>query len=82
MEMAFRFDELDNTDNLEDGRLNNTLLTYHVTVSEEFMHLESVAPQYKRLKNMEFASQTLRIMDQKNNIMTDSLEVTALLHMR
>ena len=46
-EMALSLDELDNTDNLEDGRLSNTLLTYHVTVSEEFMHLEPVAIIYK-----------------------------------
>ena len=29
-EMIFNLDDLDNTDNLEDGRPNNALLTYHV----------------------------------------------------
>ena len=54
MKMALSLDEFNNTDNLENGRLNNTLLTYHMTVSEELMHLQLAAPQYKRLKNGEF----------------------------
>ena len=81
-EMVLSLNELNNTDNLEDGRLSNTLLTYHVTDSEEFTCLEPVAPQYKRLKNGEFASLTLRIMNQKNNIMTDGPEVTVMLHIQ
>ena len=59
-EMVFSLDELNNTDNLEDRRLSNVLLRYHVTGSEEFTSFE---PQFKRHKNGEFASQTLRIMD-------------------
>ena len=46
-EMVLSLDELDNTDNLEDGRLSNILLRYHVTGSEEFTSFELVAPQYK-----------------------------------
>ena len=56
-------DELNSTDNLEDGRLSNVLLRHHVTDSEEFMHLVAITPQYKRLVNGEFASLTLRIMN-------------------
>ena len=51
IEMVLSLDELDNTENLEDGRLSNILLRYHVTGSEEFMSYEPVSPQYKRLKN-------------------------------
>ena len=60
-----------NTDNLENGRLGNTLLTYHVTGSEDFMSFEPATPQYKKLKNGELNFSTLRIMDQNDNIMTD-----------
>ena len=35
-EVVLSLDELDNTDNLEDGRVSNVLLRYHVTGSEEF----------------------------------------------
>ena len=66
-EMVLSLNELNNTDNLEDGRLSNILLRYHITGSEEFMHLEPVTPRYKRLKNGEFTSLILRIMDEKDN---------------
>ena len=66
-EMVFSLDKLDNTDNLVEGRLSNILLRYHVTGSEEFACLEPVTPQHKRLKNEDFISLTLRIMDQKDN---------------
>ena len=36
-EMILNLDELDNSDNLEDGRPSNSLLTYHVTSNEDFM---------------------------------------------
>ena len=39
-EMDLNLNELDNTDNLEDGRPSNSLLTYHVTSNEDFMHFE------------------------------------------
>ena len=35
-EMALNLNELDNSDNLEDGRPSNALLTYHVTSNEDF----------------------------------------------
>ena len=46
MVMVLSLDELDNTDNLEDGSLSNFLLGYHVTGSEEFMCFEAVTLQY------------------------------------
>ena len=48
--MIFNLDKLDNTDNLEDGRPSNTLFTYYVTGSEDFVHFEPETPQYKKLK--------------------------------
>ena len=62
-EMVLSLEELNNTDNLEDGRLSNILLRYHVTGSEELISFEPMASQYKRLKNGEFASLTLRNHD-------------------
>ena len=81
-EMIFNLNELDNTDNLEDGRPSNVLLTYHVTDDKDFTRFEPNIPQYKKLKNGEFVSLTLRITDQKNNIINDGLQVTVVLHIR
>ena len=49
-EMVLSLDKLNNTDNLEDGRLSTVLLRCHVAGSEEFTSFEPIAPQYKRLK--------------------------------
>ena len=81
-EMIINLDELNNSDNLKDGRPSNELLTYHVTDDKDFMHFEPDIPQYKRLKNGEFTSLTLRITDQNNNIKTDGPQVTVVLHIR
>ena len=64
-EMILNLNELDNTDNLEDGCFSNALLTYHVTANEDFTRFEPHTPQYKKLKNAEFVSLTLRIMNKK-----------------
>ena len=80
MEMAISFNELDNTDNLEDERPSSELVTYHVTADEDFTCFKPKIPQYKKLKNREFTSLTLRIKDQNNNVITDSLQVTVVLH--
>ena len=79
-EMILNLNKLDNTDNLENGRLSNVLLTYHVTDDKNFMHFEPKIPQYKKLKNREFTSLTLIIMDQNGNIITDGLQVTVVLY--
>ena len=47
-----------------------------MTGSQDFMSLELVAPQYKRLKNGKLASVTLRLMDQKDNSITDGPGMT------
>ena len=38
-EMTLNLNELDNTNDLEDGRPSNTLITYHVTADEDFTQL-------------------------------------------
>ena len=78
-EMILNLNELDNTDNLEDGKPSNVLLTYHVTANEDFTHFEPTPHNTRSLK-MEFVSLTLRITDQKNNIITDGLQVTVVFH--
>ena len=79
-EIALNLDELNNSDNLKDGRPSNELLTYHVTDDKDFTHFEPDIPQYKALKNGEFTSLTLRITDQNNNVITDGPQVTVVLH--
>ena len=80
--MIFNLDELDNSDNLEDGKPSNTLFTYYVTSYNEFTHFEPHTPQYKKLKNDMIISLTLRITDQNNNIITNGPRTTVVLHIR
>ena len=70
-EITLNLDELNNSDNLKDGRPSNELLTYHVTDDKDFMRFEPQTPQYRKLKNGEFNSLNLRITDQNNNVITD-----------
>ena len=72
--------ELNNSDNLKDGKPSKTLFTYFVTSPEYFTHFEPQSPQYKKLKNDTVTSLTLAIKDQNNDIITDGLEVTVVLH--
>ena len=81
-EMAISLEELDNSNNLEYGRPSNALFTYYVTGPEYSMHFEPVTPQYKKLKNGEIISLTLKIMDQTNNIITNGPGTTVVLHIR
>ena len=81
-EITLNLDELNNSDNLKDGRPSNELLTYHVTDDKDFMRFEPQTPQYRKLKNGEFTSLTLRITDQNNNVITDGPQVTAVSHIR
>ena len=79
-EITLNLDELENSDNLKDGRPSNSLLTYYVTSNEDFMHFKPQNPQYKKHKNGEFTSLTLRITEQNNNVITDGPQVTVVLH--
>ena len=78
--MIFNLDELDNSNNLEDGRPSNTLFTYYVTNYNEFTHFKPHTPQYKKLKNGEITSLTLRIMDQNDKSITNGPGTTVVLH--
>ena len=49
-EITLNLDELNNSDNLKDGRPSNSLLTYYVTDDKDFMHFSPQNPQYKKLK--------------------------------
>ena len=80
--ITISLNELNNSDNLEDGKPSNTLFTYFVTSPEYFTHFEHQSPQYKKLKNDTITSLTLAIMDQNNDIITDGPEVTVVLHIR
>ena len=69
--MIISLNELNNSDNLEDGRPSNVLFTYYVTSSECYMLFEPQTPQYKALKYGKIVSLTLGITDQNNNSITD-----------
>ena len=43
--ITISLNELDNSDNLEDGKPSNTLFTYFVTSPEYFMHFEPPIPR-------------------------------------
>ena len=82
MKMFISLNELDNSDNLEDGRPSNILFMYYVTRFEHYTLFKPQTPQYKALKYGDIFSLTLRITDQNNNIITDGLETTVVLHIR
>ena len=63
-EITLSLDELNNSDNLKDGRHSNELLSYRVTDDKDFTRFEPQTPQYRKLKNGEFTSLNLRITDQ------------------
>ena len=44
-EMIISLDELNNSDNLEDGNPSNSLLTYHMTDDKDFTCFEPQTPQ-------------------------------------
>ena len=80
--ITISLNDLDNSDNLEDGKPSNTLFTYFVTSPEYFTHFEPQFPQYKKHKNDTITPLTPAITDQNNDIITDRLEVTVVLHIR
>ena len=80
IEITLNLDELNNSDNLKDGRPSNELLIYCMTSNENFTRFEPQTPQYKKLKNGKFTSLNLRITDQNNNVITDGPQVTVVLH--
>ena len=49
--ISITLNELDNSDNLEDGKPSNILFTYYVTSPEYFTLFEPQSPQYKKFKN-------------------------------
>ena len=81
-DMILNLDELDNSDNLENGRPSNTLFTCYVSSSEDFTHFEPKAPQYKKLKNGEIVSLTPKITDQNVNMITNGPRTTVVLHIQ
>ena len=48
--ISISLNELDNSDNLENGKPSNTLFTYFVTSSERYTLFEPQSPQYKNLR--------------------------------
>ena len=79
-EITLNLDQLNDSDNLKDGKLSNELLTYYMTDNKDFTRFEPDIPQYKALKNSEFTSLNLRITDQNNNVITEGPQVTVFLH--
>ena len=79
-EITLNLDELNNSDNLKDGRPSNELLMYYVTDDKDFTCFRPQIPQYRKLKNGEFTSLNPKITDQNNNIITDGPQVTVVLH--
>ena len=81
--MTISLNELNNSDNLEDGRPSNTLFTYYVTSPEDFTRFKPRNPRYMKLKYGEIVSLTLKIMDQNNNIINNGPgTAVAVLHIR
>ena len=82
MKTVFSLDELDNSDNLEDGKPSNNLFTCYVPGPEYSIHFEPNTPQHKQLKNGKITSLALKIMDQNGNFITNRPGTTVVLHIR
>ena len=82
MEMIINLDELNISDNLEDGHPSNTLFMYHMTDDKDFTRFEPQTPQYRKLRNGKFTSLNLRITDQAGNVITDGPQLTIVLHIK
>ena len=82
MKLTISLKELNNSNNLKDGKPSNTLFTYYVTSPEYSTHFEPVTPQYKKLKNGMITSLTLKITDQACKVMAVGLGTTVVLHVR
>ena len=80
--MVFILKELDNFDNLKDGKPSNTLFTYYVTGPEYSKHFKPHTPQYKKHKNGTMTSLTLKITDQAGNIINDGPGTTVVFHIQ
>lgn len=80
--LNFQLNELDNTNNLLDGRLCNNLMTYHVEGYDDVTRVEPKHPRYKKLKSGVFQSLTMRITNQNGDMITDSLGTSVVLHIR
>ena len=80
--MAISLNELNISNNLEDGKPSNTLFTYYVTGSEYSMHFEPVMPQYKVLRNDMINSLKWKIMDQAGKVIINGPGMTVVLHIR
>ena len=80
--MTISLNELDNSNNHEDGKPSNTLFTYYVTGPEYSMRFEPCTPQYKKLKNGMINSLSLKIMDQAGNVITNGPGTTVVLHIK
>ena len=80
--MVLNLQELDDTNNLKDGKPGNTLLTYHVMTCDNFTQFKPDTPQYNKLKKRELIFLALKVMHEKNNIITDGSVTTVVLHIR
>ena len=80
--MVISLNELDNSDNLEDGLPSNALFMYYVSGPEYSMHFKPATPQYKKLKSDMINSLCLKITDQAGNIITDGPGTTVVLHIK
>ena len=80
--MVISLNELDNSNNLEDGQPSNTLFTFYVTGPEYSTHFEPLTPQYKKLKSGMINSLSLKITDQAGNIITNGPGMTVVLHIK
>ena len=71
MKLTISLNELDNSDNLEDGKPSNALFTYYVTAPEYSMRFEPQTLQYKKLKSGMINFLALKITDEAGNIITN-----------
>ena len=80
--MVISLNELDNSDNLEDGKPSNALFMYYVTGPEYSMRFQQATPQYEKFKNGMITFLSLKVTDQNINIITSGPGMTVVFHIQ
>ena len=74
-ELNFHIDEIDNTENLLDGRPSQILLTYQISEYKDILKIEPKNLQFKKLINSNFNSLRLKVTDQNDNLIDLDMDI-------
>jgi|GEM_PF-4083811 len=74
-ELNFYIDEIDNTENLLDGRPSQILFTYQISEYHDILKIEPKNLQFKKLINSICNSLRLKVTDQNDNLIDLDMDI-------